>query len=122
MSSISANPIFPRLKFTQDNCLSDVIRFIKGENIMVLYENTNEKICRVFFTIFFDQSLQSLRNTRVVYLNCSALPELLQDGQWELEIKNAIKDVIELEPGALKDTILQQNDEEVPHRLYAEAD
>jgi hypothetical protein len=88
---------FPPLEFTSNN-LVDVINLIKAENIVALYTST---ACRVFHAIFSVQpdspvGVDTLKDHRVIYLDCNSMPGLLGKGEWEWYIKDSIKNVIEL--------------------------
>jgi hypothetical protein len=73
----------------------------------------------VFHSISFEQpeSAESLKNVRVIYLDCNSHPELLGEGGWEWYIKDAIKDVKELGlKSELRKIIIEQR--EVPNKEY----
>src|SRR5262245_59602211 len=92
----SFNTSFPPLTFTGDS-LNDVIGLIRAGNIVALYCKT---ATRVFHTIDFDFKqttiAESLKNVRVIYLDCEKDETLLCDGEWEWYIKQAVSGVKEL--------------------------
>ncbi len=106
---------FPPLTFT-DNNLSDVVRFIKDQNVVALH---TQKACRVFHSVSLEQpeATESLKNVRVIYLDCSSHAGLLDDGEWEYYIKQAVKDVHELGLDSLiRRAVIDQRS--VPNRTY----
>lgn len=106
---------FPPLTLT-DNTLADIIGFINHKNVVVLHTT---KACRVFHSISFEQPehLDSLKNVRVIYIDCNVHEGLLGEGEWEWYIKDAIKDVKELGINSLlRKTIIEQRD--VPNKNY----
>lgn len=113
--SLSTEVKFPPLTFTNNN-LFDVIQFIKDKNVIALH---TERACRVFHSLSFEQpeTKASLQNVRVIYLDCNKLTGLLEDGEWEWYIKQAIQDVKELGlKSELRKIIIEQK--EVPNKAY----
>jgi len=98
------------------NQLVDVINLIKDDtNIVALH---TEKAYRVFHTISFEKSeSEILQDVTVVYIDCNAFPDVLDDGKWEAEIKKKIENVKELDVNErLKEMIIKQS--QVPNREY----
>ena len=104
----------PPLKITNNN-LVDVIEFIKAKNVVALHTTT---ACRVFQNISTEEpSLDSLKDRRVIYIDCNAHEGLLGEGEWEWYIKDAIKDVNELGRNSiLRDAIINQK--AIPNKTY----
>jgi hypothetical protein len=108
---------FPPLTFTKNN-LVDVIQFINDKNIVVLHTT---KACRVFYSTAISseqpESTNMLENVRVIYLDCNLHAGLLDEGEWEWYIKDAIENVKELgRESKLKKAIIEQS--EVPNKEY----
>lgn len=113
--SLSVDTKFAPLTFTKNN-LVDVIKFINDKNIVALH-TTNA--CRVFHAISFkkpESAAESLKNVRVIYLDCNSHEGLLGPGEWEWYIKDAIKNVKELGKCELRNVIIEQS--EVPNKKY----
>ncbi len=105
-SKVEELSIFPKLTFTHDS-LSDVIRFINDENVVVLHTKVS---CCVFHKIPFlkPENLASLNMVRVIYLDCNGYPDVLKGTGWPLSIKKAIKSVNELGLCAVTKAIVEQ--------------
>jgi hypothetical protein len=106
---------FPPLTFT-DNNLSDVVRFIKDHNVVALH---TKKACRVFHSVplALPEAVDSLKNVRVIYLNCNSHEGLLDDGEWEYYIKQAVENVHELGLDSLiRRAVIEQSS--VPNKTY----
>jgi len=106
---------FPTLTFTGDN-LFDVIGFINDKNVVALHTT---KACRVFHAISFEQPISdlSLKEIRVIYIDCNSCAGLLVEGEWDYYIKAAFKDAKELSiRDELRQIIIDQRS--VPNRQY----
>lgn len=101
--------MFPKLEFT-DNNLVNVIQWVKDDNIVVIYAQTSSRI-------FGNNSDPDLEKTRVIYINCNSFPGLVNEGEWNWYIKEAINNEVELE----RDTDLYlklTKQKDVPHKEY----
>jgi len=94
MAHISVEIISPPLAFT-GNDVQDIITFIQEKNLVILHTTS---AFRVFHTISFYETdgQESLARVRAVYIDCSYNPGLLNEGEWDLLIRNAITNVTEL--------------------------
>lgn len=117
--NIAPTAKFPALTFT-GNSLADVIKIINDKNVLALHTT---KACRVFHAISFEKpdSAESLKDVRVVYLDCNSNEGLLGEGEWEWYIKNKVKDVHELgHDNVLRKAIIEQR--AVPNKEYVSLD
>ena len=114
MISSDVKTTFPELVVTSNN-LVDVIKFINDKNIVALHTS---RACRIFHAISFEkpESEASLKDVRVVYLDCNSHEGLLGEGEWEWYIKDAIKNVTELDDSPLRKIIIAQR--AVPNKEY----
>lgn len=107
-------PVFPEITFTK-NTLYDLVSLIRQGNVVALHTT---EACRVFHKIS-ELSLDVLDKTRVVYIDCNAMPGLLGEGEWEWYIKHADREIQELPPSS--DVRLAIINQTVTHRFDARA-
>lgn len=109
---------FPPLTLTNTPA-GNIVDWAKAGNVVALYTTTG--MVRVFHSINFKrpESPSSLKDVRVIYVNCNSSPGLLMYGELEREIKNSNPAGKEL---ALDHRITQTIIEHslVPNREYVE--
>lgn len=113
-TSTSVEGAYPFVSFTDDN-LSDVIRFIKEERVVVLHTIGVFRIFHMIPTVTSDNP-KSLENVAVIYLDCNPNPELLRKGSWADSINEELKGVYEVADSKLKEAIKIQTG--IYHRVY----
>ena len=113
--SLAVDTKFPPLRFRGDS-LGSVINFIEDKNVVALHTT---QCCRVFSAISFEQpeSITSLKDVRVIYVDCNPHEGVICEGEWECYIKNAVKDVKELSrDNVLRKAIIEKNS--VPNKIF----
>jgi len=92
INAIFEIPLKTRPEFT-NNSLINTIDFLKSGDCVVIHDNKTGR----FFHQCLGQNLTDketthiLKNRRVIYIDLSENPDLLKDGEWELQIRESGK-------------------------------